>query len=71
MLAIRIYILALTFLFLFLVIANRGLGILEAIVITCAIVYLILDVRTELQTVKAELQLLKQLEERISLLVRS
>ena len=62
MLAIRLYILALTSLFLFLVIANRGLGILEAIVITCAIVYLILDVRTELQTLKAELQLLKQLD---------
>ena len=71
MLTIRLYIFALTSLFLFLVIANRGLGILEAIVITCAIVYLILDVRTELQTLKAELQLLKQLEERISLLLHS
>lgn len=62
MLAIRFYIFALTSLFMILVIANRGLGILEAVVITCAIVYLILDVRTELQTLKAELQLLKQLD---------
>ena len=71
MLAIRIYIFALTSLFLVLVIAHRGLGILEAIVITCALVYLILDVRSDLQALKAELQLLKDLEERISLLLRS
>ena len=41
MLAIRLYISALTILFLSVVIANRSLGILEAVVITCAIVYLI------------------------------
>jgi hypothetical membrane protein len=69
MLAIRLYVCALTSLFLILVIANRGLGLLEAIVIPCAIVYLILDVRTELQTAKAELQLLQELEQRISLLL--
>ena len=33
-------------------IANRGLGILEAVVITCALLYLILDVRTDLQALK-------------------
>lgn len=71
MFALRVYIFALTSLFLFLVIAHRGLGILEAIVITCALLYLILDVRTDLQALKAELQLLKDLEERISLLLRS
>ena len=71
MLVIRLYIFALVSLFLFLVVAQRGLGILEAIVITCALVYLILDVRTELQQVKGNLQLLKELEERISLLQRS
>lgn len=71
MLTIRLYIFALVSLFLFLVIAQRGLGILEAIVITCAILFLILDVRTDLQEIKRELQLLKELEERISVLLRS
>ena len=69
MLIIRLYICALTFLFLFLVIANRTLGFLEATVITCAIVYLILDVRTDLQTLKSELRLLKELEKRVELLL--
>jgi len=71
MLAIRLYIFLLTSLFLFLVVAQRGLGILEAMVITCAMLFLILDVRTDLQTLKSELQLLKELEERISVLLRS
>ena len=70
MLAIRLYIAALTLVFLFLVIANRGLGILEAIVITSAVVYLILDVRTDLQMLKAEFGLLQELEQRISELLR-
>jgi hypothetical protein len=52
-----------------LVIANQGLGLLEAIVITCAIIYLILDVRTDLQRSKTELQLLQELEHRISSLL--
>ena len=69
MFIIRLYICALTFLFLLLAIANRGLGILEAIVITCAIVYLILDVRTELQSLKTELRWLKELEKQVSLLL--
>ena len=66
MLAIRIYISALALTFLLLVIAHRGLGILEGVVITCAIVYLILDVRTDLQSVKLEFRLLQELEQRIS-----
>jgi len=70
MLAIRLYISALTLVFLFLVIANRGLGILEAIVITCALVYLILDVRNDLQLSKGEFRLLQDLEQRISELIR-
>jgi hypothetical protein len=70
MLAIRLYISALTLFFLFLVIANRGLGVLEAIVITCAMLYLILDIRTDLQTLKLEFRLLQQLEQRISELRR-
>ena len=70
MLAIRIYIATLTIVFLFLVIANRGLGILEAVVITCALVYLILDVRNDLQLLKGEFRLLQELEQRISELLR-
>lgn len=70
MLAIRIYIAALTLIFLVLVIANRSLGILEAVVITCAIIYLILDVRTDLQMLKAEFRALQELEQRISELLR-
>jgi hypothetical protein len=70
MLAIRLYVCALTLSFLFLVIANRTLGILEAVVITCAILYLILDVRTDLQLLRNELRLLKELEKQVSLLLR-
>jgi len=70
MLTIRLYLCALTFLFLFLVIAHRGLGILEAIVITCAIVYLILDVRSDLRALKTELRLLNELEKHVSALLR-
>ena len=70
MLAIRLYIAMLTIAFLFLVIANRGLGILEAVVITCALVYLILDVRNDLQLLKGEFRLLQELEQRISELLR-
>ena len=66
MLAIRIYIGTLTLIFLVLVIATRGMGLLEAVVITCAIIYLILDVRTDLQMLKAEFRLLQELEQRIS-----
>ena len=70
MLAIRLYICALTLVFLFLVIAHRGVGILEAVVITCALVYLILDVRTDLQFSKSEFRLLQELEQYISELRR-
>jgi len=66
MLAIRLYISALALCFLILVIANRGLGILEAVVVTCALVYLILDVSTELQELKSELSMLQDLEQRVS-----
>jgi len=65
MLAIRLYISALTLFFLVVVVANRGLGLLEAIVITCALLYLVLDVRTELQELKSELSLLQDLEQRV------
>lgn len=68
MLTIRLYICALTLLFLILAIANRSLEVLEAIVITCAILFLILDVRNDLQALKNELRLLKEFEKRVSLL---
>lgn len=70
MLAIRLYISALTIIFLVLVISNRGLGLLEGVVIASALLYLILDIRTDLQARKGELVLLQELEKRISLLLR-
>jgi len=70
MLAIRLYISALTIVFLVLVTANQNMGILEGVVITCAIVYLILDVRIDLQRRKTEFRALQELEQRISELLR-
>jgi hypothetical protein len=70
MMAIRLYISALTLLFLSLVIANRSLGMLAAIVITCALIYLILDTRDELRVRKLELQCLQDLEHQISAVLR-
>jgi hypothetical protein len=70
MLAIRLYIAALTLGFLILVIVHRSIGTLEAIVITCAIIYLILDVRTDLKLLKAEFRALQELEQQISELLR-
>jgi multisubunit Na+/H+ antiporter MnhB subunit len=70
MLAIRIYISTLTLIFLILVIANHGLGFLQGVVITCALLFLILDVRTDLQSRKIEFRLLQDLEQRISELLR-
>ena len=70
MLAIRLYVSALTLVFLFLVITHRGLGLLEGVVITCAVVYLILDARIELQSLKDEFRLLQELEQYISKLRR-
>lgn len=70
MLVIRLYIAALTLIFLVLVVANRGLGTLEAIVITGALLYLIIDVRIDLQALKLEFRLLQDLEQRVSALLR-
>lgn len=70
MLAIRLYITALTLILLVVVIASRGLGLLEGVVITCALLFLILDVRTDLQSLKLEFRLLQDLEHRISELLR-
>ena len=71
MLAIRLYISVLTLFFLVVVIANRGLGILEGVVVTCAVLYLVLDVRSELQELKSELIMLEDLEQYVSKLLGS
>ena len=69
MLAIRLYVSSLTIAFLVLVTMDRGIGLLEAVVITCALVYLILDVREELKIVKADLHQLEQLEKHLAVLL--
>ena len=70
MLAIRLYISALTLIFLLLVIASRGVGLLEGVVITGALLFLILDVRTDLQSLKHEFRLLQDIEQRVSEFLR-
>ena len=62
MLAIRLYVTALILLFLLIVLATRGIGPLEAIVIVCPLLYLIVDLREELEE-------LRQLEAKVSRLV--
>ena len=63
--AIRLYLSALTLVFFLLAWFDRGVGVLEAIVVVCALVYLILDTRERLQLVKTDLQLLEQLEKKV------
>lgn len=70
MLGIRLYISVLTLTFLILVVASRGLGVLEAVVISCALVYLILDAREELQVRKADLRMLQDIEQHLSKFLR-
>jgi len=65
MLAIRLYISALTLLFLLLTIALRGLGMLEAIVIVAAMLFLIIDIRIDLNELKLEFRLLQELEQKL------
>lgn len=69
MLAIRLYVCLLTFGFLVLVTMDRGIGILEGVVITCAIVYLILDVRADLKDSQSDLRQLEQLEQQLAVLL--
>ena len=69
MLAIRLYVCALTVAFLVLVTVDRGIGVLEGTVITCALVYLILDVREDLIVLKNELRQLEQLEKHLAVLL--
>ena len=67
---IRLYIAALTLMFLSLVVANRGVGLLEAIVITGAIVFLIIDTSIDLRALRLEFSLLQELEQKVNALLR-
>ena len=62
MLLIRLYVTALILMFLLVVLATRGIGPLEAIVIVCPLLYLIADLREELRE-------LRQLEAKVSKMV--
>jgi hypothetical protein len=67
--AIRLYLSALTLVFLALTGMDRRIGPLEAIVIICALLYLILDTRERFQLVKADLKTLQQIEKKLSALL--
>ena len=67
--AIRLYLSALTLVFLFLAWLNDGVSLLEAIVVVCSVSYLILDTRESLLHVKEDLKTLEQLEKKLSVLL--
>ena len=68
--AIRLYLSALTLVFLLLTWVNHGgVSVLEAIVIVCSLSYLILDTRERLQLVREDLKTLEQLENKLSVLL--
>jgi hypothetical protein len=67
--AIRIYLSALIFVFLILTWMSRGVGVLEATVVVSALLYLILDTREHLRILRSELDLLEELEEKVSFLM--
>ena len=68
--AIRLYLSALTLVFLLLTWMNHGgVSVLEAIVIVCSLTYLILDTREHLQHVRRDLETLEQLESKLSVLL--
>lgn len=69
--AIRLYLSALTLVFLLVTWIGRGVGLLEAIVVVCALVYLILDTREHFRLVKTDLETLQQLEKKLSVLLHS
>jgi hypothetical protein len=52
MFGIRVYISALTLIFLLLALTIRDVGLLDAIVVTCTLLYLIIDMREELQSLR-------------------
>ena len=61
MFTIRLYLATLTLTFLVSTIMTRGIGVLEATVVVCPLLYMILDIREELQA-------LRSLETRVLLL---
>lgn len=67
--AIRLYLSALTLVFLILAWMTDGVSVLEAIVVVCSISYLILDTRESLLLVKEDLKTLEQLEKKLSVLL--
>lgn len=68
--AIRLYLSALTFVFLLLAwTSHGGVSVLEAIVGVCSLTYLILDSRERLLLVKEDLETLEQLEKKLSVLL--
>ncbi len=64
MFAIRIYLSTLTLTFLVVSLMTSGIGVLEATVVVCSLLYLILDIKEELQS-------LRSLEQRVLFLCRS
>jgi hypothetical protein len=52
MLAIRLYVTALTVTFLLASLMTSGIGVLHGIILVCALLYLILDAREDLQELK-------------------
>ena len=67
--AIRIYLSALTLVFLIVAWMSDGVSVLEAIVVVCSLTYLILDTRENLLLVKDDLKTLEQFEEKLSVLL--
>ena len=63
MFAIRVYVAALTLTFLLFSVMTGGIGVLQATVIVCPVLYMILDMRADVQD-------LKLLEARVSSLSR-
>lgn len=53
MFAIRIYLSALTLTFLVVAVMTSGIGVLEATVVVCPLLYMILDIREELQALRS------------------
>ena len=64
--AIRLYLSALTLVFLIATWLNGGVNVLRAIVVISALIYLILDAREHLQFVKTDVETLQQLERKLS-----
>jgi len=52
MLALRVYVVVLALIFLFASLTTTGVGVLHAAVLVCAVLYLIIDVRQELQVLR-------------------